>query len=197
MSDPRPARTRAALLDAAHRLIVEKGVAGLRIAEITSEANVALGSFYNHFATKEELVEAVAAQTLTALASEIVPADAGADDAAVVAIRALRRFVRLAFDDVPFSRLLVNLSRGEELFLEAISPYARTALARAAADGAFEIEDIEVAVSTIVGGGLSLIRRILDQRLAPGADGIYARMVLRSFGVRPREAKRIIARTDP
>ena len=72
MSDPRPARTRTALLDAAHRLIVEKGVAGLRIAEITSEANVALGSFYNHFATKEELVEAVASQTLTALASEIV-----------------------------------------------------------------------------------------------------------------------------
>jgi hypothetical protein len=102
-----------------------------------------------------------------------------------------------AYDDVPFSRLLVNLSRGEELFLEAISPYARTALARAAADGAFEIEDIEVAVSTIVGGGLSLIRRILDRQLAPGADRIYARMVLRSFGVRPREATRIIARTDP
>jgi AcrR family transcriptional regulator len=197
MSDPRPARTRTALLDAAHRLIVEKGVAGLRIAEITSEANVALGSFYNHFATKEELVEAVAAQTLTALASEIVSADAGADDVAVVAITALRRFVRLAYDDVPFSRLLVNLSRGEELFLDTISPYARTALARAAAEGAFEIEDIEVAVSTIVGGGLSLIRRILDQRLAPGADGIYARMVLRSFGVKPREAMRIIARTDP
>jgi AcrR family transcriptional regulator len=197
MSDPRPARTRTALLDAAHRLIVEKGVAGLRIAEITSEANVALGSFYNHFATKEELVEAVAAQTLTALASEIVSADAGADDAAVVAITALRRFVRLAYDDVPFSRLLVNLSRGEELFLDTISPYARTALQRAAAEGAFEIEDIEVAVSTIVGGGLSLIRRILDQQLAPGADGIYARMVLRSFGVKPREATRIIARTDP
>ena len=189
MTDPRPARTRTALLDAGHRLIVDKGVAGLRIAEITSEADVALGSFYNHFATKEELVEAVASQTLTALASEIVPADAGADDPAVVAITALRRFVRLA-------RLLVNLGRGEELFLDAISPYARTALARAAADGAFEIEDIEVAVATIVGGGLSLIRRILEQQLAPGADAIYARMVLRSLGVRPREATRIIARTD-
>src|ERR1700683_4142097 len=191
MTDPRPARTRTALLDAGHRLIVDKGVAGLRIAEITSEADVALGSFYNHFATKEELVEAVASQTLTALASEIVPADAGADDPAVVAITALRRFVRLADDDTPFARLLVNLGRGEELFLDAISPYARTALARAAADGAFEIEDIEVAVATIVGGGLSLIRRILEQQLAPGADAIYARMVLRSLGVRPREADRI------
>jgi AcrR family transcriptional regulator len=197
MTDPRPARTRTALLDAGHRLIVEKGVAGLRIAEITSEAEVALGSFYNHFATKEELVEAVASQTLTALASEIVPADAGADHPAVVAITALRRFVRLAYDDVPFARLLVNLGRGEELFLSAISPYARTALARAAQDGAFEIEDIEVAVATIVGGGLSLIRRILEQQLAPGADAIYARMVLRSLGVTPREATRIIARTDP
>jgi AcrR family transcriptional regulator len=197
MPDPRPARTRTQLLAAADRLIVEKGVAGLRIAEITKEANVALGSFYNHFATKEELVEAVAARTLTTLAREIVSEQPGDADVAVVAIMALRRFVRLAYDDEPFSRLLVNLSRGEELFLDAISPYARTALARAALDGAFEIEDIEVAVATIVGGGLSLIRRILEQQLAPGADAIYARMVLRSLGVTPREATRIIARTDP
>jgi AcrR family transcriptional regulator len=196
VADPRPARTRQRLLDAADRLIVEKGVAGLRIAEITQEADVALGSFYNHFATKEELVEAVASRTLDSLAREIVPADPNHGEAAVVAMTALRRFVRLAYENVPFSRLLVNLSRGEELFLGAISPYAHTALERAADEGAFEIEDVDVAVATIVGGGLALIRRILDGQLRPGADARYARMVLLGFGVEPREATRILELSD-
>jgi AcrR family transcriptional regulator len=192
--DPRPARTRRALLDAAHRLITEKGVAGLRIQEITERADVALGSFYNHFKTKEELVEAVVFETLSALASEIIE---GSDvDPAVAAITALRRFVRLAYEDVSFARLLVNLGHGDELFLDAITPFARTALERTVAAGAFEIEDIDVAVASIVGGGLSVIRRILDGSLGPGADGVYARATLRSFGVGTAAARRIIAATD-
>jgi AcrR family transcriptional regulator len=151
---------------------------------------------YNHFATKDELVEAVVSDALASLAGEIIPAEPISGDPAVAAITALRRFVRLAYDDVPFSRLLVNLSRGEEVFLAAISPFAHTALERAAAEGVFEIEDVDVAVATIVGGGLSLIRLILDGQLPPDADATYARMVLRSFGVKPREAARIIERSQ-
>jgi AcrR family transcriptional regulator len=196
MADPRPARTRQALLKAGHELIVEKGVSGLRIAEITERADVALGSFYNHFATKEELVEAVVANALAALAGEIIPADPGAGDPAVAAITALRRFIRLAYEDEPLSRLLVNLSRGEEVFLAAISPFAHTALERTAAAGTFEIEDVDVAVATTVGGGLSLIRQILEGHIGPGADAVYARAVLRGFGVNSRQAARIIKLTD-
>jgi AcrR family transcriptional regulator len=194
--DPRPARTRRALLDAGHRLITEKGVAALRIQEITERADVALGSFYNHFKTKDDLVEAVVFETLSALASEIIENSASDDDPAVAAITALRRFVRLAYEDVDFARLLVNLGRGDELFLDAITPFATTALERTVAAGAFEIEDVEVAVAAIVGGGLSMIRRILDGSLGPGADAVYARMALRSFGVETRQATRIIARTN-
>jgi AcrR family transcriptional regulator len=194
MADPRPARTRQALLKAGHELIVEKGVAGLRIAEITERADVALGSFYNHFATKEDLVEAVVANALASLAGEIIPADPGTGDPAVAAITALRRFIRLAYEDEPLSRLLVNLSRGEEVFLSAISPFAHTALERTA--GAFEIEDVDVAVATTVGGGLSLIRQILEGQIGPGADAVYARTVLRGFGVNSRQAARIIKLTD-
>ena len=183
------------MLDAGHRLIAEKGVAGLRIQELTETAEVALGSFYNHFSTKDELVEAVVSETLSALASEIIDGNPESDPA-VAAIMALRRFVRLAYEDVDFARLLVNLGHGEELFLDAITPFARTALERTVASGAFEIEDIDVAVAAIVGGGLSIIRRILDGSLGPGADAVYARATLRSFGVTRAAARRIIARTD-
>jgi AcrR family transcriptional regulator len=191
MADPRRARTRQRLVQAALRLIAAKGVAGLRIAEIADEAGVAVGSFQNHFASKDELVEAVVREAIETLAAGILAAEPPDDDAAVVAMAALRRFVRLAYDDPEFCRLLVNLSRGEELFVEAIRPFARTALTRAVDAGAFVIDDVEVAVSFIVTGALGVIRQILDGDAGPHADTPLARMVLLGFGVDSAEAARL------
>ena len=54
-------QTREKLVAAAWRVMARKGVDATAIAEITEAADVAFGSFYNHFASKEAIVEAVAA----------------------------------------------------------------------------------------------------------------------------------------
>src|SRR3984957_3293545 len=87
----RAARTRQKLTDAATVLIAEKGVSGLRIQEITDRADVALGSFYNHFKTKEELVEAVVADTIGIRAARIVALMGTIDDPAEAVSFACRR----------------------------------------------------------------------------------------------------------
>jgi AcrR family transcriptional regulator len=192
MADERRARTRARLVRAGHSLIAEKGVANLRIAELTGEAGVALGSFQNHFASKDELVEVVVREAVQTLAAEIVDTPAARqDEPAAVAIAALRKFVRLAYEDPDFCRLLVNLSSSEELFVEAIRPYASEALDRAQKDGAFEIEDMDIAVTSIVAGALAVIRRILDGQVDADADVRLARMTLLSLGVAPQDADRL------
>jgi AcrR family transcriptional regulator len=195
MADPRRPRTRRALLDAGRRLIAQKGVATLRISHITEEANVALGSFYNHFATKEELVEAVLSETLASLAAEIVSDETTHDDIGVVAITALRRFVRLAYDDPQFSRVLVNMRHSEELFLDAITPYASGVLERATRERAFVVEDIDVACAAVLAGALAIMRKIIDGGLGPDADVALAQLVLRGFSVDPAEAARIIEKS--
>jgi len=57
--EPRGARrrreTHQKLLNAAFQLMAERGVDGVSINEITELADVGIGSFYNHFATKEAL----------------------------------------------------------------------------------------------------------------------------------------------
>jgi AcrR family transcriptional regulator len=191
--DPRRARTRRRLLDAGQTLIAERGVAGLRIAEITGQAGVALGSFQNHFDSKDALVEAVIVEAVQALAAQIVEGpEADNDEPAAVAIAALRRFVRLAYEDPEFCRLLVNLSHSEEVFVGAIRPYAHTALERAVQAGAFVIDDIDLAVTFVVAGALAVIRRILDGHLGPDADLQLARATLLGFGVSPGEAARLL-----
>ena len=50
--DRRKARTRQALIDAAVRLIAEGRGDRASIQEITEEADIGFGSFYNHFDSK-------------------------------------------------------------------------------------------------------------------------------------------------
>jgi len=64
--EPRNARrkreTRERLLDAALRLMAERGTAGVTINEITEAADVGFGSFYNYFESKEAIYDALIKQ---------------------------------------------------------------------------------------------------------------------------------------
>jgi AcrR family transcriptional regulator len=192
MPDPRRARTRRRLLDAGQVLIADRGASQLRIADITEQAGVALGSFQNHFSSKDDLVEAVIVEAVQTLAAQIVDGPEVADaEPAAIAIAALRRFVRLAYDDPAFCRLIVNLNHSEEVFVAAIRPYAQTALERAVQAHAFEIEDVDLAVTSVVAGALAVIRRILDGHLGPDADIRLARATLLGFGVSTADASRL------
>jgi len=54
-----PGRRRADLLDAAQQIVLDKGVAGLTVDEVTARAEVAKGTFYLYFRSKEQLIGAL------------------------------------------------------------------------------------------------------------------------------------------
>jgi AcrR family transcriptional regulator len=190
-SDRRRERTRSKLADAARALIAEKGVAGLRIGEITETADVGRGSFYNHFDSKEDLVEAIVRESLEALASAVLDDLPEDEDPAVRASYADRRFIRLAYDDPTFARLLVNLHHGDDLFATATLPYARVILQRGLKTGRLDVADLDVALIVLAGGALALIRAILAGDAPPDADMAHAESVLRMFGISAEEAREI------
>ena len=55
----RAQRTRTALVDAARQVFDERGYHNTRITDITDAADVAVGTFYTYFATKEDVFEVV------------------------------------------------------------------------------------------------------------------------------------------
>ena len=80
--DRRKARTRQALIDAAVRLIAEGRGDRASIAEITEEADIGFGSFYNHFDSKEQLFQTASEEVLERWGQLIDRATAGLTDPA-------------------------------------------------------------------------------------------------------------------
>jgi AcrR family transcriptional regulator len=54
-----PERRRSDLLDAAQQIMLSKGIAGLTVDEVTARAQVAKGTFYLYFRSKEQLIGAL------------------------------------------------------------------------------------------------------------------------------------------
>src|SRR5947199_6095009 len=92
-------KTRAKLLDAAKRVMAGKGVEGTTIAEIAAAADVAPGTFYNYFTTREEILDAVAAGLIEEFRRVMAAIQRTVDDPAERISVAIRLFLERARDD--------------------------------------------------------------------------------------------------
>jgi AcrR family transcriptional regulator len=189
--------TRNKLIAAATALFARQGVDNTRINEITEEADVGFGSFYNHFASKDAIVEAVLEQTLAAQGAAIVALTSDLDDPAEVIAAAHRHFVRLARTDPDWAWLLIRLDASHHVMRSALGPFARSDLQRGIKAGRLRIPDEETALFATGGALLGVMRAVLDGHAPADADVYHAEGVLRLLGLDHGEAAEIARRPLP
>jgi AcrR family transcriptional regulator len=190
-------RTRADLLGAARSLIAERGVAGLRVSDVTERTDVALGSFYSHFETKDEIVEAVVADAITTLADSILDLGDQLDDPAEAMSVGVRQLVALCRTEPELARLLIALDDAEPRFEQMILPRARRIMDRGVATGRFPSGPPELLLTLAIAGVLAGIRAVMDGRAGTEAEHECAVALLCLVGIPVAEAREIARRRLP
>jgi AcrR family transcriptional regulator len=186
--------TRRSLLAAARGLFAAQGVESTRINEITDAADVGFGSFYNHFASKDAIVQTVLSQAVAEQGAAVDALARHLDDPAEVVCVAHAYFVNLARTDPDWAWLLIRLDVSHSVLLAALGPFARRDLARGIKTGRFHVANKRIALFAAGGALLAVMRSVLDGQAAKDADRFHAEGVLRLFGLPPAEAADVAAR---
>lgn len=194
----RKQRTRAALIKAAQRFIAD-GKVNVPVQDISHAADVGVGSFYNHFDSKEELFQAAVNEVLDAHGALLDAIAESSEDPAETFARSFRLTGRM-FRQRPQESGVV-LSHGLDLIASdrGLAPRVRRDIAAAAAAGRFDVTDPELAMA-VAGGALLGLGQLLCDR--PERDDARAtdevtESLLRLFGMPAAEAHRICLRPLP
>jgi AcrR family transcriptional regulator len=193
----RKARTRGALLAAARSLFAGRGVEQTTIAEIADQADVAVGSFYNYFPTKDELLAALLETSLTEQLRALEARQAQVSDPAEMISIAHRHLVGLAQTDPDWAWLLVRLEVPHRIARTVLWESASGDLAAGIAAGRFDVENPQLALFASGGALLAVIHAVLEGEVAIDVASAHAEGVLRSLGISPREAASIAQRPLP
>jgi AcrR family transcriptional regulator len=189
--------TRSKLIAAAKALFARQGVDNTRIQEITEEADVGFGSFYNHFESKEAIAEAVLVETVLAQGAEIDALTSQLEDPAEIISAAHRTFVRRTSSDPDWGWLLVRLNVSHNAVLAALEPYARRDLRAAVKADRVRVVNEQIALLAAAGALLAVMHAVLEGQAPKKADVLHAEGVLRMFGLAPAEAAEVARRPLP
>ena len=194
----RRARTRSALVKAAQQLLAENRT-NVAILEITQLADVGMGSFYNHFESREQLFEAAVDDALELQGAFLDQLAEDLDDPAEVFARSFRLVGRLHRLLPELSKVI--LSQGAALVTSerGLAPRALRDIRSAVEAGRFTVPDPTAAL-LVAGGAALALGQHLHQHPEED-DGVLADTVTESLlvmlGVGAEEARAIVGQDLP
>lgn len=190
-------RTRAALIGAAHGFIAV-GKLNVSVLEITQAADVGMGSFYNHFDSKEKLFGAALNELFDGFGAclDRLPT---VDDPAEVFSRSFRLTARWLVRRTNEVGVLLNVGIGQLMSDRGLAPCARRDIAAANECGRFRITDLDLAVTTTTAALFALLQLLRDrpERDAAVAADRLAHDLLVVYGIPSAEAHELCRRTLP
>ncbi|MDO3297754.1 TetR/AcrR family transcriptional regulator [Mycobacteroides abscessus subsp. massiliense] len=205
MSDSPPNRlerrkkqTRDALIRAAQQFMADGRLNG-SVQDICQAADVGVGSFYNHFESKEELFLAALHEILDAHGALLDALTQSLEDPAEVFARSFRLTGRLYRLRPDVGRIALDHGLGAMSAERGLAPRAKRDISAAIAAGRFRVTDAELAVA-LAGGALLGVGQLLQnqpERDSGQTTDQATEDILRMFGMPAQEAHELSNRPLP
>ncbi|MEV0358111.1 TetR/AcrR family transcriptional regulator [Nocardia sp. NPDC050697] len=190
----RKARTRAALVRAAQDFLAD-GRLNAPILEITQAADVGMGSFYNHFDSREALYSAAITEALDSYGDWFDSLTEDLPDPAQVFAQGFRLTGRLHRIAPTLSKILLNNASVIIGSDRGLAPRARRDIEAGIRAGRFRPRDLDPTMAVVVGAALCLGHLLHDhpERDEAGSVDQVAEDLLCMLGVSIDEAREICA----
>ena len=195
--DLRWEKTRQALLEGGRQIMASKGVDAATVLEVVKAAGVSQPSFYNHFASKEELAEAVAANFFQADVTFKSRVFQTAEDPAEAIAINTRHTLKVATRDPVVAWVVVRGGSGRNLLRIGAEDQLVNMIRTGIESGRFRDLDARVVAEVIRAAAFPLLQDILEGTAPDNIDIQFAELVLLMLGIPAAEAADIAARPDP
>ncbi|MBI1211845.1 MAG: TetR family transcriptional regulator [Alphaproteobacteria bacterium] len=186
-------RTREGLVTAAEQLFALRGPDAVSIDEITAAAEVAKGTFYTHFADKDDIERAIARSVREELETEVDRTNDGIEDAGIRMANGLATYLSFAVRQPVRARTLLRLMSGVADPESPVNSGIRADVVRGVNTKRFDVVSVNGAVLLGLGACVACIAHLVQSpksRAAQTAAEVIT-TVLRGFGLKAAEAKKL------
>lgn len=187
----RKASTRAKIIEAAERLMRDRGGDAVTIQDITDAADVGHGTFYLHFKNKWDVLRPLIARLSEQVHEKVDLAARGTTDPALRQALGLRLLLRAIVADPLWSWYARSGMAFSQMVSEMGEPPTQD-MTRGTASGRYSIIDLPATLSFINGAVTGIIRSISDKNDVDEPIDHTVELILRVLGVGPDEAARIV-----
>ncbi|MGW0326942.1 TetR/AcrR family transcriptional regulator [Nocardia sp. NPDC003183] len=194
----RKARTRAALVAAA-QVFIAQGRLNVPILEITQAADVGMGSFYNHFSSREQLLQVAVGEVLDRLGGALDELTADLEDPAHVFAQSFRLVGRVHRREPTASKVLLAEGLVYAGSDRGVAARARRDIEIGMRAGRFRVRDVELALVIVSGAALRLGQLLHEQANRDDAAAVdqVTEDLLRMLGLGAEEAHDVSRRALP
>jgi AcrR family transcriptional regulator len=190
----RRAYVRQRILDAAERLMTERGVDAVTIDDITAAADIARRSFYHHFETKHDVLVPIARARTKTLNERIDRLVAKIDDPAEVMATAMRHALRALAGDPLCSWFVLKSGLPYQRLHEGLGESGMRDASRGIEAGRFRIENAKVVLMLASGAFIAVLGSHVAKKLRDSDLDDAVEYLLRLFGLSAAEAHDIAHR---
>ncbi|MEM8935240.1 MAG: TetR/AcrR family transcriptional regulator [Pseudomonadota bacterium] len=183
--------TRARLINAARSVMAKRSVDALTIEEIIQQAQVGKGSFYNHFASKEELFFATMDECIAEIAQEIITIKGKIEDPAEFIAAGIRIYVDRATDDAELARFIVTATASTAILARYSEAVIRQTIEEGVRAKRFTLRNPELFFTLVTTGATATIAGQLEGKFGQTIGSELAASVLQLAGLDSDEATAI------